>query len=308
MRSILAQDHRGEIELVIAESVDPAGTAARFPKARVIRNPEGSAAAGLNRAVAASRNPVVVRCDAGSTLPPDYISTAAATLARTGAANTGGRQAPVGTTAFERAVALAMTSRLGAGGARYRVGGKSGPVDTVYLGVFRRDALEAAGGFDESLERNQDYELNWRLRERGEKVWFDARLAAGYRPRGSPAALARQYFDYGYWKRIVLRRHPASLRPRQLAAPLLVFVLAASGLAAACAGTLAAAGANGAATALGAAAAAPAGYAVLLAAGAAGIGFARRAPVEALLLPAVLATMHLAWGAGFLASWLAGRR
>lgn len=305
VRSILAQDHSGEIEIVIAESVDPVTTAKRFPWARVIRNPEGSAAAGLNRALAASGAPVVVRCDAGSTLPPGYVSRAVETLERTGAANVGGRQAPVGRTAFERAVALAMTSRLGAGGARYRIGGAGGPVGTVYLGVFRRDALEAAGGFDESLERNQDYELNWRLRERGETVWFDQRLAAGYRPRGTPAALARQYFDYGYWKRVVLRRHPASLRRRQLAAPLLALALAASFLAAACAIALAAAGMDSAGLAI-AAAVAPAAYALLLIAGAAGIGFARRAPAEALLLPVALATMHLAWGAGFFASWLAG--
>lgn len=309
VRSILAQDYPGEIEIVIAESVDPDSTAARFPEVRVIRNPDGSAAAGLNRALAAGRAPVVVRCDAGSTLPPGYVSRAVETLARTGAANVGGRQAPAGTTTFERAVALAMTSRLGAGGARYRVGGEGGPADTVYLGVFRRDALEAAGGFDESLERNQDYELNRRLRERGETVWFDPRLAAGYRPRGSPAALARQYFDYGFWKRIVLRRNPASLRPRQLAAPLLALALAVSCLAAAGAAALAAAGMSVAASALGtAAAAAPAGYALLLIAGAAGIGIARRAPREALLLPVALAAMHLAWGAGFFASWLAGRR
>lgn len=308
MRSILAQDHRGEIEVVIADSVDPAGTAARFPSARVVRNPRGSAAAGLNRALAASRHPVVVRCDAGSTLPPGYVSRAVETLERTGAANVGGRQAPSGATPFERAVALAMTSRLGAGGARYRVGGAAGPVDTVYLGVFRREALAAAGGFDESLMRNQDYELNFRLRDRGETVWFDPALAAGYRPRGSPAALARQYYDYGYWKRIVLRRHPASLRPRQLAAPLLALALAASVAAAAGAAALAAAGVSSAAALGTAAAAAPAGYAALLAAGAAAVGIARRARAETLLLPAAWATMHVSWGAGFLASWLAGRR
>ena len=130
----------------------------------------------------------------------------------------------------ERAVGLAMTTPLGAGDARWRLGGPAGPVDTVYLGVFRRDALEEAGGFDAALARNQDYELNWRLRERGRTVWFDPALEVAYRPRGSLAQLARQYYDYGWWKRAMLRRHPASLRRRQLAAPLLVSGLAGSAL------------------------------------------------------------------------------
>ena len=100
-----------------------------------------------------------------------------------------------------------MAHPLGSGGARYRSGGAAGPVDTVFLGVFRRAALTAAGGFDETLARNQDYELNWRLRRRGLTVWFEPGLAAAYTPRGSLRALARQYFDYGRFKRAMLRRH-----------------------------------------------------------------------------------------------------
>ena len=125
-------------------------------------------------------------------------------------------------------------------------------MDTVFPGVFRRDALDAAGGFDETLLRNEDQELNWRLRERGETVWFDPELAVNYRPRGTLRALARQYFDYGRWKRVVLGRHPGSWRARQLAAPALV----------------------------------------------AALGVRRRRP-EAVLVPVVLATIHVAWGAGF---------
>ena len=207
-----------------------------------------------------------------------------------------------GRTPFERAVATAMGSWLGAGGARYRRGGAEGPVDTVYLGVFRRDALAAAGGFDETLERNQDYELNWRLRAAGEAVWFDPGLAAGYRPRGSVAALARQYFDYGRWKRVVLRRHPASMRARQLAAPALVLALAAA------LGLAAWSGFAGEPRVAAAALAVPAGYAAALALGAARA--ARRDRIGAVRVAVALATMHLAWGAGFLgaARTVGGRR
>ena len=180
-----------------------------------------------------------------------------ATLERSGAANVGGLQRPVGTTAFTRAVALAMTMTLGAGDARYRLGGGEGPADTVFLGVFRREALEAVGGFDETLLRNEDYELNWRLREGGRTVWFDPGLEVAYRPR---------------WR---------------------------SGLAGSAA--LAAAGMVRAGTAL------PAAYLLVLAAGSALAGLRRRNPA-AVLLPAVLATMHLAWAAGFWCATASRRR
>ena len=309
LESVLAQDYGGEIEAIVADGSETSATEElvrrRFPGVRIVANRERGIAAGLNRALGAARHPVIARCDARAVLPAGYLARAVATLQRTGAANVGGRVRPVGTTAFGRAVALATSSPLGAGDARYRIGGREGPVDTVFPGVFRRDALEAAGGFDETLARNEDYELNWRLRERGGTVWFDPALAVAYRPRASVAALARQYYDYGRWKRAVLARHPRSLRLRQLAAPLLLAGLAASAALAAAGGIVAIGAldpaiAPSAGTAmLALAAAGPLGYALLLLAGAAGIGFARRRP-EAVLVPLAAAVIHLAWAAGFL--------
>ena len=133
--------------------------------------------------------------------------------------NVGGIQRAVGTTPFEQAVADAMTSRFGTGDATFHYGGAEGPTDTVYLGVFDRAAIEAVGVFDEALVRNQDYELNIRLRQAGGMVWFDPELSVSYRPRGTLRGLARQYFDYGRWKRRVVRRHPRSLRWRQAVPP-----------------------------------------------------------------------------------------
>ena len=315
LESVLAQDYGGAVEVIVADGSETSATRdivrRRFPGVRVVANPEREIASGLNRALAVARHPVIVRCDAQAVLPLEYVSRAVRTLQRTGAVNVGGRQNPVGATFFGRAVALATTARLGAGDARYRLGGAEGPVDTVYLGVFRRDALDAAGGFDETLERNEDYELNWRLRARGGTVWFDPGLAVDYRPRGSVAALARQYYDYGRWKRVVLARRPRSLRLRQLAPPLLLAALAGSAVLAG-AGAIVAAGVFGPAPApwagtamLGLAAAAPLGYAALVLAGAAAIGVARRRP-EAVLVPLALAVIHLAWAAGFFAGAPAG--
>ena len=303
LRSVFAQDYRGPIEVIVADgSDDPAPVLAvvrGFDAVRVVANPRRSAAAGLNLAVRAAAHAVVVRCDARCTLEPDYIRRATRTLQRTGAANVGGRQCPTGTAGFESAVALAMASRLGSGGVRYRLGGREGPVDTVFLGVWRKDALLAVGGFDTSLERNQDYELNWRLRQAGHSVWFDPALAVAYRPRATLASLARQYFDYGRWKRVVVRRHPRSLRLRQALPPLLVLALAASA-------AVAAAGAVvGSRGALALAVAAPVVYAAALVADSA-LTLVRRRRAAALLLPVVLATMHLAWGVGFLFAPAAG--
>ena len=179
-----------------------------------------------------------------------------------------------------------MTTPLGAGGARYRLGGAEGRVDTVFMGAFPQRALKAVGGYDSSLMRNQDYELNWRLRQRGEVVWFDPELAAFYKPRSSLGSLARQYFEYGRWKRVVLTRHPASAKVRQLAAPLLVLALIAStSLDLFVASTPAPA-------------AVPLAYLGVLAVGSLVVGVRRRT-WAAVLLPLVLATMHICWGVGF---------
>ena len=297
LASVLAQDYEGVIEIVIADGSATAetGDAPRpeSPVVRIVPNPDGSTPAGLNRAIAAAAHDILVRCDARSRLPPGYVRTAVETLERTGAEVVGGMQRPAGTTAFTRAVAMAMTTPLGAGDARYRIGGAEGPVDTVWLGVFRRGALEAAGGFDGTLERNQDYELNWRIRQGGGTVWFTPALQAEYRPRAGFGALARQYFDWGRWKCVVLRRHTTSMRPRHLAAPLLVLALGACAVA-------------GVAAASPLALVPPLAWLLALSAGAAAVGFRRRDAAALLLVP-VLATMHLAWGAGFWVSLLGGR-
>ena len=186
---------------------------------------------------------------------------------------------------FERAVAMATTSLLGTGAALYRVGGAEGPTDTVYLGVWPRQSILDAGGFDPSLRANEDYELNWRLRGRGGVVWFDPNLVVAYRPRGSVRALARQYFGYGRWKSAMLMARLASPRIRQLPAPLLVLALAAS-VALAVAGFLTAA------------AIAPIVYLSTILCASVWIGVRRRNPAV-VLLPLALATIHLSWGIGF---------
>ena len=161
----------------------------------------------LNAAIGASRNGIIARVDGHAMLPEDYLQIAVETLEETGADNVGGVMAAEGVTPFEQAVARAMTSKIGVGGARFHTGGTAGPADTVYLGVFRREALERVGGYDEHFQRAQDWEMNHRIRETGGLVWFQPRMRVSYRPRPSVKALAKQYFHYGRWRQ-GRRPHP----------------------------------------------------------------------------------------------------
>jgi hypothetical protein len=191
-------------------------------------------------------------------------------------------QVPVGETFWERAIAAAMVSSLGAGDARYRTGGHEGPAETVYLGVFDRAKLEAIGGYDPAFARNQDYELNHRIIESGGIVWFDPELKVRYRPRGSLKDLWTQYFKYGQAKKLFARRHPGSLRWRQLAPPLLVIGLLISLLTA---------------FVWPWALAAPALYLASVVVGTIIMPRRLHANLGTIL---ALATMHISWGLGFL--------
>jgi succinoglycan biosynthesis protein ExoA len=309
VRGVLGQDYPGELELILA--VGPsrdqtAAIAARIARAdarvTVVANPSGQIAAAINAAVKEARYPIIARVDGHALLPPGYLRTAVAALDRTGAANVGGIMAAEGETPFQRAVAWAMTSPLGVGASRFHTGGAPGPADTVYLGVFRRSAIEQVGGYDEEYLRAEDWEMNHRIRLAGGLIWFQPDLRVIYRPRATAAALGRQYFQYGRWRRVVARQHAGTINLRYLAPPAAATAVAAGTLAGAAGLAARAAGARGAWPAAGLAAlAAPLLYgAGVLAVG--GLAARELGPRTAARLPAVLATMHLAWGAGFLTS------
>ena len=291
IESCLAQDYEGPIEVVVGDGRSTDTTRAVVESfqdmgVRLVDNPTGLTPAGLNAAIAAAHGDVIVRCDAHSRLPADYVRRAVEILDQTGADNVGGIQRAVGVSLVQRAIALAMTSRIGVGDARFHYGGSAGPTDTVYLGVFRREALDRVGLFDETLHRNQDYELNHRIRATGGVVFFHPDLAVEYAPRRTFRRLWSQYYQYGHWKLRVLRRHPRSLRLRQLAPPLLVVGLIGSGV-------LAVVGRPGYALVI------PAAWlGALLAAGL--VTVVRTREPAALLMPVAVGIMHLSWGLGFL--------
>ena len=291
VNAILRQDFKGQLEVVLAIGPSKDRTmqiaqdlAAKDSRVLIVENPTGRTAAGLNLAISSSSYPIIVRVDGHANIPNDYISIAVDLLDKTGAVNVGGVMAAEGQTPFESAVASAMRSPLGVGAAKFHTGGSAGETDTVYLGVFKREAINAIGGFDEHFTRAQDWELNYRLRKNGGKIYFDPRLTVTYRPRRSLAALAKQYFEYGRWRRVVSRTHKGTINLRYLAPPFTVIGTVTSII-------------GGIFNPLLFAPAGIYGSFLILASLKIGKNFRER-----FYLPAILFTMHMSWGVGFITS------
>ena len=226
------------LQIVIADGRSDDGTreqlqalAAAEPRLQWIDNPARITSAALNRAILAADGEIVVRMDVHTTYADDYVAQCVQALQQTGATCVGGPWRPVGEGTRQRAIAAAFGSRFGSGGAASRRLDHSGEVDTVYLGAWWREALLRLGGFDEALVRNQDDELALRIVRGGGRVWQSAAIRSWYRPRDAFTALFRQFWQYGYWKVAVIRKHRLPAAPRQLAPFALVALLA--GLAAA---------------------------------------------------------------------------
>jgi succinoglycan biosynthesis protein ExoA len=301
--SVLTQDVPGPLELVLAlgPSTDATDAVARELAAAderivLVDNPAADIPVGLNRAIRRSRFPTIVRVDAHSELAPGYTRRALETLARVRAANVGGVMQAQGRTPFQRAVARAYNSPVGLGGGAYHGGSPEGAAESAYLGVMRRSVLEEVGGFDETIRRGEDWELNLRIRQAGYRVWFDPELSVAYWPRESWTRLVRQFRATGAWRGELVRRFGRRNSLRFFAPPVLVGVL---GLAAVVAILQVARVLTGVWALLASIVYLPlVAYALLVAAVAAGRG-GGTGWRDKLWTVAVLPTMHLAWGAGF---------
>jgi succinoglycan biosynthesis protein ExoA len=235
VRSILSQDiGAGGVEVIVAvgRSADATAETARRAGATVVPNPAGSTPAGLNAALAQCRGDVVVRFDAHAEMPAGYVAACLRALERqAGPVCVGGWRRVAGDGPWGRATGAALASRFGVGNPRlWRRPETDAPVEveTVALGCWSAQELRAVGGWSERFSRNQDFELNHRLRRAGGKVIFDPHIWSVYKPRETPRGIARQYWDYGRFKALMLAEAPESLRPRQLAPILLLATLAAA--------------------------------------------------------------------------------
>lgn len=280
--AIEAQTYSGIVEVLVIDggSSDRSVEIARqHQMVRVLDNPRRIQSAALNRALDEAAGEILVRVDGHCVIAPDYVERCVAALDATGAAIVGGGMTPVANGAMQEAIAAAMASRIGAGPARFHSSGDAGWVDTVYLGAYRVADAVAVGGYAADMSINEDAEFAIRLASRG-GVWFDPTIRSTYTPRSSLAAVARQFYRYGRGRAVTVRRHPASLSPRQLAAPALVLGILSPWRR----------------PVLGAYAAVVAGWSFA--------GRSDRPARAGLVLPA----MHVPWGVGFLTGLVLGGR
>jgi len=230
IRSLVANPLReAELRIVVVDGGSTDGTVslveglrAQYPELELLDNPRRLQGAGINLAARAFGDgvDVLVRCDAHAAYPPNFCQRLLDSMATHGADAVVVPLVSRGESALQRAVAWVSNTRIGTGGAAHRQGGtQSAFVDHGHHAAFRMQGFRAVGGYDESFSHNEDAELDCRQRALGARIFLDADNAVGYYPRASWRALARQYFKYGEGRSRTSRRHPTSLRARQLAVP-----------------------------------------------------------------------------------------
>jgi glycosyltransferase involved in cell wall biosynthesis len=233
VKSVLGQKYSGDIEVLLALGPSRDNTnqvAAELAKAdkriRMIDNPRGLTTVGLNEAVRQSKHSIIVRIDAHSEPAPGYLEKGIKILVAKKADLLGGIMDAQGTSAFQKAVAWAYTSRFGIGGAKFHVGGNEGEAESAYLGIFQKSALERVGGYDESIVRGEDWDLAQRIKKTGGLVWFSPELKVTYWPRGTWSKLSKQFLSTGVWRGDLTRRNASGASLRYWIPPLLVGALA----------------------------------------------------------------------------------
>ncbi|MEA2127564.1 MAG: succinoglycan biosynthesis protein ExoA, partial [Solirubrobacteraceae bacterium] len=228
--AMLAQELDEDYELLLLDGGSTDGTrellaelAREDPRIRVLDNPGRTVPHALNIGLREARAPVLVRMDAHTLYPPRYLAAGLERLRRGDVAWVSGPQLAHGVDAGTRRIALALTTRLGTGGAAYRHSATE-EIDAAsgFTGLFDRGVVQRLGGWDEAWAANQDAELAARVRAAGGRIVVLPALAARYVPRGSLRALARQYRRYGIYRAKTCARHPQSTELRHALPPALV--------------------------------------------------------------------------------------
>ena len=254
-------------------------------RVELLTNPQSTIPRSLNQGLAAARGRWLVRVDAHSTVPSDYVCIAVERLREGGWGGVGGRKDGVGRTSAGRAIAVAMGSRFGVGNSTYHYGTEPQEVDHLPFGAYPVELVRRHGGWDESLVANEDFEFDYRLRQAGEKLLFEPRMVIHWHCRQSLGDLYRQYRRYGQGKVDVVRRHPTSMSARHLVPPALI-----------------AYSALGAAVAVrhpGRTALMLSPYALAIAAASAQTASRLESTGDRWRLPGAFVAMHVGWGVGF---------
>ena len=224
------------MEIVIADGLSTDGTRRAihaFSEAhpalfmRLVDNPKQIIPTGLNTAIKASKGELIVRMDAHSLPNQDYVQRCYNAHQEGKAENVGGvwKISPQNNGWVARSIAAAAANPFAVGDAHYRFTEKAAYVDTVPYGSYKRELFKKIGYFDESLLANEDYEFNTRIRQSGGRIWLDPAIQCTYFARATFAALAKQYWGYGFWKAQMLKRYPETLRWRQALPPAFVLGL-----------------------------------------------------------------------------------
>lgn len=227
VRGVFKQDYPADkLELIVVDGCSTDNTrglleviARQDPRLRILDNPAGIVPSSLNLAIRESRGDIIVRVDVHTQLASDYLDRVVDVLERTAADNAGGPMVSLGGGVFGDAVARAMASRFGVG-ASFHFASEETETDTVYMGAWPRRVFEEQGLFDEELVRNQDDEFNYRLRGQGGRIVLSPDIKSWYQNRQTWRSLATQFFQYGTWKVRVLQKHRAQMNLRHLVPPL----------------------------------------------------------------------------------------
>ena len=293
LATMRAQRFPGRVEFLLIDGRSEDGTRAiveevarEDDRIRLLDNPERGIPQALNIGLRHSRGRFVARMDAHALYPADYLARGVRRLEQGGVDYVTGLQLPHGVDAGSRRTALALDSPLGVGGAGFRRRViEETETDTGFTGLWRRETLEQLGGWREDWVVNEDGELAARLLKAGGRIVCVPEMAAQYVPRRTLRALARQYWRYGQYRVKTSRSHPESMRPSHLLPPAVTLVAVGALVPVRAAALLRFSAGL---------------YAVVVVGESIRIGARSGRPGDALRVPAVLATMHLAWGAGFL--------
>lgn len=299
IRSLMDGDDRlRQVPLTVADGGSTDRTVAivenlqkEFPNLRVLHNPKRLQSAALNLAAnqhASEETRYLVRCDAHSIYPRNFILDVADALQTTQAASVVVPMDAVGETCFERANAWIVDTPLGSGGSAHRGGRKSAYVDHGHHAGFDLNVFRMVGGYDETFSHNEDAEYDMRVVRADGRIFLDANIRIRYVPRGSVRSLARQYFNYGKGRARTARKHRHTLKMRQ-AIPVLALLASLFGIIAA--------------PFFWPALILPVGYLSVLAAVSVAVAIWKRS-LCGLWAGVASGTMHMSWAAGFLTETL----
>lgn len=187
-----------------------------YPNIRLLHNPHKTVPYALNIGIQASKGDPIVRLDAHTEYAQDYFEAVLLTFHSTNADIVGGPMRPIGKTIIQKSIAMGTSNIFGIGDSHFHNDRYEGWVDSVYLGAWKRAIFDEIGYFDESLVRNQDDEFHYRANQNGKKIYLNPSIQSFYSPRSSLEKLFSQYYQYGFYKPLVIKKVNRSIRLRHL--------------------------------------------------------------------------------------------